>query len=100
MLRNADKDSKLIALDFSTEMINRAEKNTSKFNQSTIEILKENVFDNSIENESAHYVISGFGLKTFNEEQLGKLASEINRILKPNGKFSLIDVSVPKSKIL
>lgn len=100
ILRNSDKNSKLIGLDFSTEMINRAEKNKSKFKNHSVEILKENVFDNSIANETADYVISGFGLKTFNDEQLEELANEINRILKPNGKFSLIDISVPKSKIL
>jgi len=100
ILRISDKDSKLIGLDFSTEMINRAEKNKVKFKNSTIEIHKENVFNNSIPNGTADYVISGFGLKTFNDEQLGKLANEIDRILKLNGKFSLIDVSVPKSRIL
>jgi len=100
ILKKSDNNSKLIGLDFSTEMINRAEKNKRKFEKSTIEVLKENVFENSIENGTADYVISGFGLKTFNDEQLGELANEINRILKPNGKFSLVDVSVPKSKIL
>jgi demethylmenaquinone methyltransferase/2-methoxy-6-polyprenyl-1,4-benzoquinol methylase len=100
ILKNSDNNSKLIGLDFSTEMINRAEKNKRKFEKSTIEVLKENVFENSIENGTADYVISGFGLKTFNDEQLGKLANEIDRILKPNGKFSLIDVSVPNSKFL
>jgi ubiquinone/menaquinone biosynthesis methyltransferase len=100
ILKNSNKDSKLIGLDFSTEMINRAEKNKGKFKKSNIEIFKENVFENSIANETADFVISGFGLKTFNDEQLGTLANEIDRILKPNGKFSLIDVSVPNSKFL
>jgi ubiquinone/menaquinone biosynthesis methyltransferase len=100
ILKNSNKDSKLIGLDFSTEMINRAEKNKGKFKKSNIEIFKENVFENSIGNETADFVISGFGLKTFNDEQLGTLANEIDRILKPNGKFSLIDVSVPNSKFL
>jgi ubiquinone/menaquinone biosynthesis methyltransferase len=100
ILKNSNKDSKLIGLDFSTEMINRAEKNKGKFKKSNIEIFKENVFENSIGNETADFVISGFGLKTFNDEQLGKLANEIDRILKPNGKFSLIDVSVPNCKFL
>lgn len=100
ILKKSDKDSKLIGLDFSTEMINRAKKNKLKFKNHSVEILKENVFKNSIPNGTADYVISGFGLKTFNDEQLGELANEISRILKPKGKFSLIDVSVPKSKIL
>lgn len=100
ILKESDNNSKLIGLDFSSEMIKRAEKNKTKFNSSKIEILKENVFENSIENETADFVISGFGLKTFNNEQLDRLANEIDRILKPNGKFSLIDVSVPNNKIL
>ncbi|WCM41653.1 class I SAM-dependent methyltransferase [Flavobacterium sp. CBA20B-1] len=100
ILKNSDKNSTLIGLYFSTEMINRAEKNKSKFKRTKIEILKENVFENSIENETADFIISGFGLKTFNDEQLEKLAFEIDRILKPGGKFSLIDVSVPDNKLL
>lgn len=100
ILKNSSKDSRLIGLDFSAQMINRAKINKSNFNKATIEILKENVFDNSIATETADFVVSGFGLKTFSAEQLDKLANEINRILKPNGKFSLIDVSVPKSRIL
>lgn len=72
----------------------------TKYKNSTIEILKENVFDNSIESETADYVISGFGLKTFNDQQLKKLAKEIYRTLKPGGKFSLVDVSVPQNKVL
>ena len=100
ILKKMDNESKLIGLDFSTEMINRAKKNKKKFEKSTIEILKENVFENSIANETADFVVSGFGLKTFNDEQLKKLAIEINRILKPNGQFSLIEVSVPNSTFL
>ena len=100
ILKKSDNNSKLIGLDFSTEMIKRAEKNRLKFKNHSVQILKENVFDNTIKDEVADYVISGFGLKTFDDKQLGELANEISRILKPNGKFSLIDVSVPKSMIL
>ena len=100
ILKNSGDNSKLIGLDFSTEMINRAELNKLKFKNSKIEILKENVFDNSISDETVDLVISGFGLKTFNNEQLRKLSIEIERILKPNGEFSLIDVSVPENKSL
>lgn len=100
ILKKSNSNSKLIALDFSHEMIERAEKRKKKLTHSNIEILRENVFHNSIATQSADYVISGFGLKTFNNDQLLALANEIDRILKPNGEFSLIDVSVPKNKIL
>ena len=51
---------------------------------------------------SNHYdiVICAFGLKTFNPEQLKTLAIETNRILKPGGKFSFVEVSKPESFIL
>lgn len=100
ILKKADSKSKLIGLDFSYEMVQRAEKYRAKLKPHTIEILRENVFGNSIKDESADYVVSGFGLKTFNDNQLRKLAFEINRILKPNGKIALIDISVPKNKVL
>jgi len=100
ILNRANENSKLIGLDFSSGMIKRARKKKSKLKDVQIQILQENVFDNSIEDQSTDYVISGFGLKTFNDAQLSNLANEINRILKPNGKFSLIDVSVPKNRLL
>ena len=100
ILKKANKNSKLIGLDFSTQMINFAKKRKQKYPHANIELLKENVFDNSISSESVDYIISGFGMKTFNEQQLHLLAREIFRILKPEGRFSLIDVSVPKNKVL
>lgn len=100
ILKPSDENSILVGLDFSSEMVKRAKKRKQRHKGSNIEILKENVFNNSIKNGSVDYVISGFGLKTFNDEQLAKLADEISRILKPGGEFSLIDVSVPQNKVL
>lgn len=98
--KKADKEAKIIGLDFSDKMLAQAKNNSTKFPKRNIQLLNENVFKNSIRESSADTVISSFGLKTFNEEQLEKLAIEINRILKSGGNFSLIDVSVPKNKIL
>lgn len=100
ILSKEKRVKKLIALDISSEMIKRAEKNRRKYEGYDIEIRKENVFDNGIEDEEADYVVSGFGMKTFNEEQLKKLAKEIDRLLIPGGKFSLIDVSEPRMRVL
>ena len=98
--KKANKDAKIIGIDFSTEMIKKAQKNKEKFKNRNIELLKENVFKNSIKENSVDTVVSGFGLKTFNNEQLTELAKEINRMLKPSGNFSLIDVSIPKNRVL
>jgi demethylmenaquinone methyltransferase/2-methoxy-6-polyprenyl-1,4-benzoquinol methylase len=45
-------------------------------------------------------VLSAFGLKTFNSEQVTRVAEEVKRVLKPGGKFSLIEVSSPDSAVL
>ena len=100
ILKSSGKQSRLIALDFSSEMVKKAETRKAKYQDRHIEVLRENVFQNSIETESADCVISGFGLKTFNEAQLDQLAQEIGRILKPGGRFSLIDVSIPRNSVL
>lgn len=41
-----------------------------------------------------------YGLKTFDESQLNVLAAEVQRILKPKGKFAFVEVSKPRNKIL
>ncbi len=45
---------------------------------------------------SADFVISTFGLKTFNPEQHARLAALIARVLKPGCVFSMIEASDPK----
>lgn len=98
--KKAPPNAELIALDFSGEMVKHANNRVSKIKLKKITVLKEDVFNNSIESEIADCVISGFGLKTFSPSQLDELAKQIHRLLKPNGQFSLIDVSVPKGKVL
>lgn len=45
--------------------------------------------------ESVDGVISTFGLKTFNAEQLDTLAYEVQRVLKPGGSVAMLEISVP-----
>ena len=49
-----------------------------------------------LETNSADFVVSTFGLKTFNTAQHKVLASLIARVLKPGGSFALIEASDPK----
>lgn len=60
ILKRSDETSTLIALDFSTEMIRQAEARKTKYKNARIKTLKENVFENTIPDESADYVVSGF----------------------------------------
>ena len=100
ILNTIGVDGKLISLDFSEGMLKMAKKRKSKYPEYQIELLKENVFKNTIKSNSIDCVISGFGLKTFSEEQINDFALEVKRVLKPNGLFSFVEISVPNNKIL
>lgn len=100
ILKQLNLKGKLIALDFSSGMLKMAKKRTLKYPDYNIELLQENVFENSIKDNSINHVFCGFGLKTLSIEQVADFASEINRMLKTNGSFSFIEVSVPNNPFL
>ena len=58
-------------------------------------MLEEDVLANSIPAESVDVVVSSFGLKTFTSEQRAALARETARVLRPGGRFSYLEISVP-----
>jgi demethylmenaquinone methyltransferase/2-methoxy-6-polyprenyl-1,4-benzoquinol methylase len=90
----------LTALDLSPMMLQKARQQLQNLPDYQIEILQEDVLDNDIPDMSADSIISTFGLKTFSNEQQTVLAGEIQRILKPGGVFSLLEVSVPPHPFL
>jgi ubiquinone/menaquinone biosynthesis C-methylase UbiE len=61
-----------------------------------IEFIEDDVLASDLPDESADFVISTFGRKTFNPEQHARLAALIARVLKPGGVFSMIEASDPK----
>jgi ubiquinone/menaquinone biosynthesis methyltransferase len=100
ILKKMGSSGKLTALDFSKGMLNQASRRKAQYPQHTIQILEESVFTNSIPSHSQDAVICTYGIKTLTHEQIGTVAKEIHRILKPHGQFSLIDVSLPKIRWL
>lgn len=100
IFKKMSENSKLIALDLSGGMLSGAIKRKTKYPNHSISISKQNALENNLENDFADTVVSAFGIKTFSDEQKEILASEIWRILKSNGTFSLIEVSVPSNTFL
>lgn len=88
------------ALDFSEGMLQYARIKNAKLFGNSVEVINQNALHTSFDNQQFDVIISAFGLKTFNEAQLDALAREINRILKPGGSFSFIEVSEPKNSLL
>ncbi|MDX5482530.1 MAG: class I SAM-dependent methyltransferase [Hymenobacteraceae bacterium] len=88
--------AEITALDISPMMLARAGENVSRYTYQ-ISLLQADVLSNAIPDHSADFVISTFGLKTFNEAQQSLLADEVVRILKPGGVFSFVEISVPNN---
>ena len=88
----------ITGLDISPIMLVQAEKNASRYPHN-ISLRQVDVLDNDIPDYSADVIVCSFGLKTFNEIQLGKLAHEVARLLKPGGVFSFIEISVPHNAL-
>lgn len=93
-------NSSFYALDFSENMINYAKPKGKKVFQEKLNVICANILENKLESNSFDIISCAYGLKTFNEEQLNIIAKEVHRILKPNGKFSFVEVSKPKNKVL
>lgn len=90
----------LTALDFSDEMLKYAQSKNKKYFNNKVSIIKNDILNNAIADNSFDIVICSFGLKTFNEYQLNNLAKEVHRILKTGGRFSFVEVSSPQNKLL
>ena len=65
-----------------------------------ITVLEADALASALAAGSIDCVIATFGLKTLNDEQKDRFAQEIARVLKPNGHFSLLEISVPRQRLL
>src|SRR5262245_27095966 len=90
----------VVALDFCPQMCAGARRQQERRQLRNVSVLEEDVFGNSIPSASADRVVSSFGLKTFSDRQARDLAVEIARILRPGGRYSLLEISVPAYALL
>ncbi len=85
---------RLHALDFSGGMLRKARKRSLPGLDVTIS--RQDALASSLEDGCADRIVCGFGVKTLSGEQKEIFASEVARVLKPGGAFSLVEVSVPR----
>ena len=84
--------AQVVSIDFSPVMFNRQVERKAKV-ASPVDVLLENALSTSLPEASVDCVIAAFGLKTLRREAISRLAVEIRRILRPDGRFSLIEIS-------
>lgn len=96
LLKRYPEIDRITAIDISDGMHKKAMQRLHQMRAHKIEFVADNVLQTRLKAESADFVVSTFGLKTFNHDQLERLADLIARVLKPGGVFSLIEASDPK----
>ncbi len=96
LLKRFDGIKAVTAVDISSGMHRLAMERLHAHRAHKIEFIEDDLFASDLPSDSADFVISTFGLKTFNPEQHERLAELIARVLKPGGVFSLIEASDPR----
>lgn len=100
LLRQHPQVSEICAVDISSGMHNRAIARMESMTARKVTFIADDVFNSDLPDNSADFIISTFGLKTFNLEQQNRLAKLTARVLKPGGQFAFIEASDPKGWIL
>lgn len=93
-------EGELWNVDFSRAMCDFAHKRHARIPQSQIHILQEDALSSSIPDHSVDAVLCIYGIKTLNPDLYASFAQEIQRILKPDGRYGLVEISVPSFILL
>lgn len=99
LLEHFPNITEITAVDISSGMHERALERLHEMRAHKIGFIRDDVLNSKLPDGGSDFIISTFGLKTFNAEQHEKLAKLIAAKLKSGGVFSLIEASDPKGWI-
>lgn len=83
---------KVIGIDFTPEMIEKAKKNNQKLGYTNVEFLQGEIEEMPLEENSTDVVISNCVLNLVPDKK--KAFTEIHRVLKPGGHFCVSDIVI------
>jgi ubiquinone/menaquinone biosynthesis C-methylase UbiE len=96
LLRGFPAIRAITAVDISSGMHRRAMERLHAHRAQHIEFIEDDVLASALPDASADFVVSTFGLKTFDSAQHARLAKLVARVLRPGGSFSMIEASDPR----
>ncbi len=96
LIRRFPHLERITAVDISSGMHKLALERLHRERSHKISFVEDDVLQSALPEASADFIVSTFGLKTFNPEQHAQLARLVARSLKPGGVFSMIEASDPK----
>ena len=88
---------RVIGLDISEKMNALAQIEVEKQQLLNVDIYTKDFFNNGFPSESIDIIVGTFGLKTLSPDAYSLFSKEIKRLLKPQGKFVLIELSEPSN---
>lgn len=91
---------RIVAVDISSGMHRRALERLHAMRAHRIEFIEDDVLASALATESADFIVSTFGLKTFEPSQHERLAELVARVLKPGGRYAFIEASDPRGWFL
>ena len=96
VLRRFPSTRSVTAVDISSEMNRRALRLLHAKHAGRVELVEADVLALDLPEGAADFVISTFGMKTFDAEQIERFAATMARLLAPGGTFSIIEASDPE----
>lgn len=85
-------EGKVIGLDFSKDMVKKAKKNALKLGYDNVEFIQGDIENIPLPENSIDVIISNCVLNLVPDKE--KVFSEIHRVLKPQGHFSISDIVI------
>lgn len=87
---------RVTAVDISSGMHELALERLHRERSHKIDFREDDVLKSDLADESCDFVVSTFGLKTFDAHQHRQLAALVARVLRPGGVLSMVEASDPK----
>ncbi len=100
LARRIGAGGRIIGIDTSQVMLGRAARRSLGPDGPPVELRLEDALRSGLEDASVDGVLCLFGIKTLSPGQRERFAAEIARVLRPGGRFALIEISVPPSRVL
>ena len=98
--RRLGSNGRIVSVDISPAMCDRQRRRLGRFRGAHVEVIHGNALSLKQSNGSVDFIISAFGLKTFEQPSLKRLAHETFRVLRNGGSCSFLEISLPASSLL
>ncbi|MBW6491113.1 MAG: ubiquinone/menaquinone biosynthesis methyltransferase [Lentimicrobium sp.] len=100
--RLAAENTALFGLDFSHTMLKRASEKVSAFGKERVKLIQGDAGNMPFENDYFDSVGISFGFRnlTFENPDAALHIAEVLRVLKPGGRFVIVETSQPENKLI